>query len=126
MVGKPQAVDFLHAALKVAALKQSVIANNIANADTTGYRRSDVKFETALNKAMESGSVKDLQGLKPEIVRPGDSPVDSNDNDVNMDVEVGELIKNSGRYKTCMRLLNTMYKQMQTAMSDQILGETWE
>jgi flagellar basal-body rod protein FlgB len=120
MVNNIGPVDLLQAALKGASLKQSVIANNIANADTPGYHRADVKFEATLAKAIESGSTEDLSNLNPEIIRPGDLPADSNDNDVNMDMEVGELIKNSGQYKTCMRLLSSMYKQMQTAISDQI------
>jgi len=120
MVNNIGPVDLLQAALKGASLKQSVIANNIANADTPGYHRADVKFEAALAKAVNSGSLEDLSNLNPEIIRPGNLPVDSHDNDVNMDMEVGELIKNSGQYKTCMRLLSNMYKEMTIAISDQI------
>ena len=42
--------------------------------------------------------------------------VDSRGNDVDLDVEVGEMIKNGARYKMYVRLLNKMYKQMEMAI----------
>ena len=40
--------------LDVAALRQNVIANNIANADTPNFKRSVVNFESQLRRALES------------------------------------------------------------------------
>jgi flagellar basal-body rod protein FlgB len=47
-------VDLLAAALTVEVLRQKAIANNIANLETPGYWRGDVKFEELLAKAMDS------------------------------------------------------------------------
>ncbi len=49
--------------LDVAALRQNVIANNIANADTPNFKRSVVNFESQLRRALESE--------KPPEVPPG-------------------------------------------------------
>jgi flagellar basal-body rod protein FlgB len=40
--------------LDVAALRQSVIANNVANADTPNFKRSVVNFESQLRRALDS------------------------------------------------------------------------
>ena len=43
--------------MDVAALRQNVIANNIANADTPNFKRSDVNFESQLKRALDSEKV---------------------------------------------------------------------
>ena len=40
--------------MDVATLRQSVIANNVANADTPNFKRSVVNFESQLRRALES------------------------------------------------------------------------
>ena len=42
----------LEQAIGGAALRQRAIANNIANANTVGYKRVDVDFHDALDKAL--------------------------------------------------------------------------
>ncbi len=46
--------DILHRSMDVSLLRQNVIADNIANADTPNFRRSVVNFETQLRDALES------------------------------------------------------------------------
>jgi len=43
----------LERALDAAALREQVLANNIANIDTPGFKRSDVDFNAALRQAIE-------------------------------------------------------------------------
>jgi flagellar basal-body rod protein FlgB len=45
----------LERAIQGAATRQSALANNIANANTPGYRRKDVDFHSALRGAMAEG-----------------------------------------------------------------------
>src|SRR5262245_26836323 len=44
-------VDQVSAALSLASLKHEVIASNIANRDTQGYRRLQVSFDAAMERA---------------------------------------------------------------------------
>ena len=44
----------LERAISGASLRQSVLANNLANAETPGFRRMDVDFHDALAEAMGS------------------------------------------------------------------------
>ena len=78
-------------------------------------RRSAVQFEKALADAIKRGSVSDEE-LQAQVVQPMTTPVDDNGNDVNLDMEVGELVKNSGVYKTYMRLLAGNYHRMEMAI----------
>jgi len=49
-----QSLDVLHRSMDVAMLRQDVIANNIANADTPNFKRSFINFESQLKAALES------------------------------------------------------------------------
>lgn len=45
----------LHRALAATGARQATLANNLANANTPGYRRQDVDFQGALASAVASG-----------------------------------------------------------------------
>ncbi len=108
--------DFLDAGIKAENLRQKTIANNIANHETPGYRRLDIKFEEILaNSLDEQGSI-DTDDMEPLIFSPKDSPVKENGNDVSMENEVGQLIENSMRYRTYVRMLNKKYQQIESAI----------
>ena len=47
-------LDILHRTLDATTLRHSVIANNIANADTPNFKRTVVNFESALGDALAS------------------------------------------------------------------------
>ena len=48
-------VDIMHRALDVTTVRRQVIANNLTNADTPGFKRSNVNFESELKRALDSG-----------------------------------------------------------------------
>lgn len=108
--------DQLEAGLRAASLRSKVIANNIANIDTPGYKRQAVQFEKLLAEAMTDGSEVDVREITPEVFEPRTTETDSTGNDVNIDEEIGEMVKNSTRYKTYMRVLIKTYQQMEQAM----------
>jgi len=110
-------VDLLEAGMKAEGARQKTIASNIANIETPGYRRLDIKFEELLTKALKSSGRKTISDIEPEIFQPQDTPVKSNGNDVNMEAEVGNLVKNSLRYTTYVRLMQKKFAQIEAAIS---------
>lgn len=116
MVKQPDPIHMLQDGMRVAAFRQSTIANNIANLDTPGYRRADVRFEQLLSNAIDKGQHLDPTQLQKAIFQPQDSAVDLKGNDVNMDSEVGEMMKNDSSYKMYVRLTSKLYQQMASAM----------
>ncbi len=109
--------DLLEAGIRAENLRQKTIANNIANLETPEYRRVDIKFEELLAKSMDSSGTVDLSDLEPVIYRPKQTPVKSNGNDVNLESEVGQMVKNTLRHTAYIRLLNKKYKQIELAMN---------
>jgi flagellar basal-body rod protein FlgB len=109
-------VDLIEAGIRAENLRQKAIANNIANLETPGYRRIDVKFEELLMKALDSTETIDLSEIEPQLHRPKQTPIKSNGNDVNFETEVGEMVKNTLRHKAYIRLLNKKFKQIELAM----------
>lgn len=109
-------VDLIDAGIKAETLRQKAIANNIANLETPGYRRIDVKFEELLAKCLRSSKEFDLSEVEAQIYQPKQTPVKSNGNDVNLEIEVGQMIKNTLRHKTYIRLLSKKYNQIELAI----------
>ncbi len=106
----------IEAGIKAEGLRQKAIANNVANLETPGYRRIDVKFEEVLAKSLESSGGVDLDEIEPQAYQPKKTHVKSNGNDVSLENEVGAMIKNSLRYKTYIQLLKKRYQQIELAM----------
>jgi flagellar basal-body rod protein FlgB len=109
-------VDIIGAGIKAESLRQKTIANNVANLQTPGYRRVDVNFQDLLAKALESSGDGDLSDLEAVTYQPKNTVVKSNGNDVSLETEVGEMVKNSLRHKAYIRLLQKKYQQIDLAM----------
>lgn len=110
-------VDLIDAGIKAQALRQKAIANNIANLGTPGYRRIDVKFEELLAKCLRSNEEFDLSDIEAEFYRPKETPVKSNGNDVDLEAEIGQMIKETLRHKAYIRLLSKKYNQIDLAIN---------
>jgi flagellar basal-body rod protein FlgB len=109
-------VDLIETSIRAENLRQRAIANNVANLETPGYRRIDVKFEDLLAKCLDSSDGVDLNKIAPQIYQPKQTPVKTNGNDVKFEAEVGHMIRNAIRYKAFIRLLDKKYKQIELAM----------
>jgi flagellar basal-body rod protein FlgB len=116
----PQSVDIvglLESGIKAEETRQRTIASNIANIETPGYRRLDVRFEELLAKALNSQQAADLGDVEPEVFQPQSTPIRSNGNDVNMEMEIGEMLKNSSRQTAFVRLLRKKFIQIENAIT---------
>ncbi len=109
-------LQYLEAGLRAEGARQQAIANNVANINTPGYRRTVVRFEEVLAKAIERGQETRPDQIALEFIQPHDTPVNGNGNDVSLDMEVGEMVKNSLRHETYMLLLKKKYAQIQEAI----------
>lgn len=110
-------MDLIDAGIRAEALRQKAIANNIANLETPGYRRIDVKFEELLAKCLSSSEEFDLSEVEAQLYQPKQTPVKSNGNDVNLEAEIGQMIKDTLRHKTYIRLLSKKYNQIDLAIN---------
>lgn len=98
----------LSRALDGLALRQKAIANNIANAETPGFHRSEVQFEDDLTAALNTRGTeakKKLHELQPTVQMDIESPEKPDGNNVNIDKEMADLAKTGLSYKAATTLL---------------------
>lgn len=101
--------------LDVAAFRQKLLASNIANADTPGYKAKDISFQKELRKAVEGAGSKERSY---EIYEPLTTMTNRDGNTVNLDIEMAKVAENTLTYNTAIQLM-TMMKRM---MKDVIKG----
>jgi flagellar basal-body rod protein FlgB len=118
MIQDSTVMNLLESGMRAEGLRQQTIAHNIANMNIQGYRRSDINFEQALQKAMGSSAGDlDVDNLNVKVFQPLTTSINENGSDVSLDSEVGELVKNSLRHKTYMLVLKKKYMQMDAAIN---------
>lgn len=100
--------------MRGAWLRQTLLTNNVANADTPGYQREDVNFETTLRGAMAGGeeSLSQVQ-FQPEV-QPG--AAGPNGNGVNIDQESAQLAENGLDYQALTQVLGARDAIVRSAM----------
>lgn len=104
----------LNRGLDAASLRNEVFADNIANVDTPGFKRSEVIFEDKIRNAMEYNAdnsklnltngrhiqIQDNNSpdLQPEISAMNDLTYRNDGNNVDVDVETAKMTKNNILY----------------------------
>lgn len=88
----------LQEAMSGAALREQVLANNVANANTPGYTRSDLDFQSAIRQALDAGAPPDSVQLQPQLDHSGAVSLDGNN--VNVDAEMSRLSENTLTYQS--------------------------
>ena len=114
---------FSHNALNLHAHRQQLIASNIANADTPGYKARDLDFAAALKNAEAA------QGNARMPVRAGENAAlgaevmfrsavqrSVDGNTVDLDIERAQFAENSVRYEAQLMFINSRIKSMLAAI----------
>lgn len=112
-------VDLLHRGLDTSVLRRSVIANNLANAETPNFKRSTVNFEAELKRVLDQQKQtpalqalvtdprhmpfevpRDYRNVAPRRVLDYLSQVNENGNNVDLDEEMMASMQNQLLYTT--------------------------
>lgn len=119
-------INVLDKAADASWLRNEVISNNIANADTPGYKRQDVDFESQLEKALgrvdtsdmdsrvASLSSRDLEATTYSDFSEYDYRLD--ENNVDIQVENVNLAKNQLKYNGLMTSVRMEFQNLVNAM----------
>jgi flagellar basal-body rod protein FlgB len=112
----------LNAALGAAGQRHEVIANNIANVNTPGFKRSDVQFQDALAAAVDgadsSGNSSALDSFKPAVAQDQTTSMRADGNNVDVDVEMANLAENNVQYNALVQLAAKKLKSLEYVISD--------
>ncbi len=119
--------------MDAAALRNQVIANNIANVDTPKFKRSEVVFEDKLRTALQNEKRKvDLlrvtnprhmqihqsqTTIEPEIVTLDNLSYRNDENNVDIDVEMAKKTKNDILYDSMSRCVGDEIKMLRLAIT---------
>jgi flagellar basal-body rod protein FlgB len=90
--------------------RQKVVASNIANADTPGYKTLDLDFQSQL------GSVMAGAGTKPTEV--SGLPSKNDGNNVNLDREARMLAENAMRFNLASGLMRSQIRMIKNAIQE--------
>jgi flagellar basal-body rod protein FlgB len=104
----------LEAGMRGAWLRQTLLTNNVANAETPGYQREDVNFQGALRSALAGGdSALEQVQFQPEV-QPGSAGPEGNG--VNVDQESAQLAENGLEYEAMTQVLGARESTLRSAM----------
>ena len=106
--------------------RQQVIADNIANSATPGYKRKSVAFEDVLAKKMAVMSntqsrrdmISEIKQIQPQIDRDTTTIINADGNNVDIDYEFMQLTETTLRYQYIQRLLNDDYSRLRYAITE--------
>jgi flagellar basal-body rod protein FlgB len=118
MLGFPKQTELLTKLMEVSEMRHRVVSQNLANVNTPGYQRLKVDFEDALTKEISEGNITELK-IAPEIVEDKSLPARADGNNVDIDIEIGELQRNAMMYQTYSQLLASQFATMRLAISSE-------
>jgi flagellar basal-body rod protein FlgB len=114
-------VDMLSTMMDYQSKRHKLIAANIANIDTPGYKSKDLVFKKELDEMMgvekgvimnktNSGHLSSKDYSEYEVVKSGDS--------VNIDKEMARLAENNLMYNLSTELLARKFKNLKTVLQE--------
>ena len=113
---------FIQHRLDVSARRQQVLAANVANADTPGYRSQDVRFSEQIERLSLSGTSKyhidpfGAGGGMQLVDTPGDAK--PNGNNVNLDRELTEMTKNGIEFVLLIQVLQSKIRTLRSSLTE--------
>lgn len=90
--------------------RQKLVASNIANSDTPGFKTRDIDFQSEFQGAIDSHNprVEDVTGLKTK----------NDGNNVSIDREARLLAENALRFNLAAQLLKNQVRDIRSAIQE--------
>jgi flagellar basal-body rod protein FlgB len=96
--------------MDLVAARQKLVASNIANADTPGYKTRDIDFQFEFLSQVHGGS--------PQVVEPVGLSSKNDGNNVSLDREARLLAENAMRFNLAAALLKSQIRNVRAAIQD--------
>ncbi len=122
--------DYLQKGLEATWKRNEVITNNIANADTPGFKVSEVQFEDILVSAISSSDFElqatreghisrganDISDIKTVVGTDEDTSYRTDENNVDIEAQMAALAQNSLQYYTLVSKINSEFYKLNMAI----------
>jgi flagellar basal-body rod protein FlgB len=92
-------------------VRQKLVASNIANADTPGYKTQDIDFQSAFQSALDGNS-------QPQTVPVSGLATKNDGNNVDLDRESRLLAENSMRFSIASTIMKSQFTQIKEAIKE--------
>ena len=119
-------INILDKAADASWKRENLIANNIANADTPGYKRQDIDFQALLKEELNNYKYQnldqkinsvDLTRLNPMIYTDhGNYSYRLDGNNVDMDTEQVELASEQIKYQALTNSITSEFQRLQAVL----------
>ena len=103
-------------ALTVHARRHAVLAENVANLETPGFRARDTDFRMALKEAFATAEAGEPAPHTEALHEDTTVPPRADGNTVDLDIQMAELSDNVQRYGTLSRVLAKRIALIRTAI----------
>ena len=112
IAGTDAITSVLGTALDGLSQRQNVIADNIANVDTPGFRATSVDFESSLASAISSGNL----NAATVSTTPTDTPVGADGNNVDLRKETMAAVQSQYQYQVLTRAVNDRFNRLRDSL----------
>ena len=129
-------VDLLQRTMDAVSLRYQVSANNLANSEVPGFKRSTVNFESELKRAFESeekakdgfqftrtdsrhisfNTPYDYKDVEPRRVLDYTTTAKANGNNVDAETEANNILQIQMQYRLLSQLTNFEFSQINSVM----------
>jgi flagellar basal-body rod protein FlgB len=128
-------VDILQRTMDVSLVRREVIANNIANAETPNFKRTDVSFEASLSRALASEKAStgleakmssskhipfdravDYKSVEPRFVLDYLTQTKNNGNNVDIEEEAMSAVKNQMMYELMTTSISSQFERITSVL----------
>lgn len=129
----------LEQAVNFAQARHGVLAGNIANIDTPGYKTRDLSpelFQDSLKQAIKKRDARPAHELSPGVMAPGEQSNEMaefdqvsesikhilyhDQSDVSLESQVTELAKNQGMHNMAISLLRQQFRLLESAITERV------
>ena len=109
----------LEVAIRGTEQRQTVLANNLANVNTPGFKRSDVSFQGALADALQSsgGDTSVVDATPFSTTTDSSTSMRADGNNVDVDAESANLAKSQLLFDSVMAIDTKRLHTMDTAIT---------
>jgi flagellar basal-body rod protein FlgB len=126
VVSQDKTYGMLEEAMNIASARHSLIASNLANIDTPGYKAKDIAFKEELKVALDrahntdlsqaSGSFTYERRYTPSVFESADTTARQDGNTVDLDQQLGKLAKTTSVYSKASTLYSMKLKLLKQAL----------
>ncbi len=133
-----QSWQILERAVRASGLRHEVIAHNLANVNTPGFKRSEVLFQEKLAAALatqrnEGGQLRMArtnsrhlagtrtgipESVEAEVVTRAETTLRSDGNNVDIDSEIVKLSQNQLLYRSLTQIMKNKLSQLRTVINE--------